>query len=281
MRKNYRISDLKDYINWVYFFHAWSLPQQSEESKHLFDEAQKMLQRLQPYVKVKTVVELMPAWSEGDDIVVQPMRPCECGQSHPCGEPIRLPMLRQQVPGKDGMCHCLSDFIRPHSAMRQDKIGIFATSTSIDVHKTFPDDDYSQMLLQTLADRLAEAGAERLHEEVRKTLWGYAPNEQLTMAELHQEKFQGIRPAVGYPCLPDISINFLLDKLIGFKSIGVTLTTSSMMQPHASVSGLMISLPQAHYFAVGKIDSDQLADYARRHQLPPEEIHKYISTIDI
>lgn len=281
MRKNYRISDLKDYINWVYFFHAWSLPQQSEESKHLFDEAQKMLQRLQPYVKVKTVVELMPAWSEGDDIVVQPMRPCECGQSHPCGEPIRLPMLRQQVPGKDGMCHCLSDFIRPHSAMRQDKIGIFATSTSIDVHKTFPDDDYSQMLLQTLADRLAEAGAERLHEEVRKTLWGYAPNEQLTMAELHQEKFQGIRPAVGYPCLPDISINFLLDKLIGFKSIGVTLTTSAMMQPHASVSGLMISLPQAHYFAVGKIDSNQLADYARRRQLPPEEIHKYISTIDI
>lgn len=281
MRKNYRISDLKDYINWVYFFHAWSLPQQSEESKHLFDEAQKMLQRLQPYVKVKTVVELMPAWSEGDDIVVQPMRPCECGKSHPCGEPIRLPMLRQQVPGKDGMCHCLSDFIRPHSAMRQDKIGIFATSTSIDVHKTFPDDDYSQMLLQTLADRLAEAGAERLHEEVRKTLWGYAPNEQLTMAELHQEKFQGIRPAVGYPCLPDISINFLLDKLIGFKSIGVTLTTSAMMQPHASVSGLMISLPQAHYFAVGKIDSDQLADYARRCQLPPEEIHKYISTIDI
>ena len=281
MRKNYRISDLKDYINWVYFFHAWSLPQQSEESKHLFDEAQKMLQRLQPYVKVKTVVELMPAWSEGDDIVVQPMRPCECGQSHPCGEPIRLPMLRQQVPGKDGMCHCLSDFIRPHSAMRQDKIGIFATSTSIDVHKTFPDDDYSQMLLQTLADRLAEAGAERLHEEVRKTLWGYAPNEQLTMAELHQEKFQGIRPAVGYPCLPDISINFLLDKLIGFKSIGVTLTTSAMMQPHASVSGLMISLPQAHYFAVGKIDSEQLADYARRRQLPPEEIHKYISTIDI
>ena len=281
MRKNYRISDLKDYINWVYFFHAWSLPQQSEESKHLFDEAQKMLQRLQPYVKVKTVVELMPAWSEGDDIVVHPMGPCECGQSHPCGEPIRLPMLRQQVPGKDGMCHCLSDFIRPHSAMRQDKIGIFATSTSIDVHKTFPDDDYSQMLLQTLADRLAEAGAERLHEEVRKTLWGYAPNEQLTMAELHQEKFQGIRPAVGYPCLPDISINFLLDKLIGFKSIGVTLTTSAMMQPHASVSGLMISLPQAHYFAVGKIDSDQLADYARRRQLPPEEIHKYISTIDI
>ena len=113
MRKNYRISDLKDYINWVYFFHAWSLPQQSEEGQRLYEEAQKMLQRLQPYLKVKTVVEILPAWSEGDDIVVQPVRPCECGQSHPYGDPIRLPMLRQQVPGSDGMCCCLSYFVRP------------------------------------------------------------------------------------------------------------------------------------------------------------------------
>ena len=174
------------------------------------------------------------------------------------------------------MCHCLSDFIRPKTSMRQDKIGIFATSTSIDVGKTFPDDNYNQMLLQTLADRLAEAGAERLHEEVRKTIWGYAPDEQLTIAELHQEKFQGIRPAVGYPCLPDISINFILDELIGFKSIGVTLTSSAMMQPHASVSGLMLSLPQARYFAVGKIDRDQLADYAQRRHMTLDEINKYI-----
>ena len=276
MRKNYRISDLKDYINWVYFFHAWSLPQQSEEGQHLYDEAQKMLQRLQPYLKVKTAVEILPAWSEGDDIVVQPVCPCECGQSHPYGNPIHLPMLRQQVPGKDGMCHCLSDLVRPQSAIRQDKIGVFATSTSIDVGKTFPDDNYNQLLLQTLADRLAEAGAERLHEEVRKTIWGYAPNEQLTIAELHQEKFQGIRPAVGYPCLPDISINFLLDRLIGFESIGVTLTSSAMMQPHASVSGLMISLPQAHYFSVGKIGSDQLANYAQRRNMTLEEIKRYL-----
>ncbi len=276
MRKDYRISDLKDYINWAYFFHAWSLPPLSEERQRLHDEAEKMLQRLQPYVKVKTVVELMPAWSEGDDIVVQPMRPCECGQSHPYGEPVRLPMLRQQVPNQEGICLCLSDFIRPHSVSRQDKIGIFATSTSINVEKTFPNDDYNKMLLQTLADRLAEAGAERLHEEVRKTIWGYAPNEQLTIEELHQEKFQGIRPAVGYPCLPDISINFLLDSLIGFKSIGVTLTSSAMMQPHASVSGLMISLPQAHYFSVGKISSDQRANYAQRRHLTLEEINRYL-----
>lgn len=281
MRKDYRISDLKDYINWVYFFHAWSVPQQSEEGRRLSDEAQKMLQRLQPYLKVKVVVEIFPAWSEGDDIVVQPMRPCECGQSHPCGEPVHLPMLRQQVPDANGQCLCLSDFVRPYKNVRQDKIGIFATSTSIDVGKTFPDDNYNQMLLQTLADRLAEAGAERLHEEVRKTLWGYAPDEHLTIEELHREAFQGIRPAVGYPCLPDISINFLLDRLIGFRSIGVTLTSSAMMQPHASVSGLMISLPQAHYFSVGKIGPDQLANYAQRRNLPPEEVRRYLQGLTL
>lgn len=280
MRRNYRISDVKAYINWVYFFHAWSLPQQSEEGTRLYNDAQKMLQHLQPYVQVKAVVELMPAWSEGDDIVVQPMRPCECGQSHPDGEPMHLPMLRQQTPDKDGVCLCLSDFVRPKQALRNDQIGVFATSTSIDVAQTYPDDEYNRMLLQTLADRLAEAGAERLHEEVRKTIWGYAPDERLSMEELHQEKFQGIRPAVGYPCLPDISINYLLDKLIGFKSIGVTLTSSAMMQPHASVSGLMFSLPQAHYFAVGKIDNDQLADYARRRKMTPDELKKYISMVD-
>lgn len=276
MRRNYRINDLTDYINWVYFFHAWSLPAQSDEGQHLQAEAHAMLQRLRPYLKVKTVVELLPAWSEGDDIVVQRTYPCECGQNHPYGEPIRLPMLRQQTPDRDGLCWCLSDFIRPQSALRPDKIGVFATSVSIDVGKTFPDDDYNQMLLQTLADRLAEAGAERLHQEVRKTLWGYAPDEQLTIEELHQERFQGIRPAIGYPCLPDVSLNFLIDQVVQFKSIGVTLTEHGMMQPHASVSGFMFSLPQAHYFAVGPVDEQQLRDYAHRRHMTFEEIKKYV-----
>ena len=115
-----------------------------------------------------------------------------------------------------------------------------------------------------------------MHEEVRKTIWGYAPDESLTISELHQEKFQGIRPAVGYPCLPDISINFLLDELVDFKSIGVALTEHGMMRPHASVSGLMLSLPQARYFSVGKIDEEQLHDYARRRNMPIEELKKYI-----
>lgn len=276
MRRNYRISDLKDYINWVYFFHAWSLPPSSEEGKRLHEEALKMLQHLQPYVVVKTVVEILPAYSEGDDIVVQKTRPCECGQCHPYGPLIHMPMLRQQKPDKKGQCLCLSDFIRPQSTIQHDRIGVFATSTSIDVGNTYPDDNYNQMLLQTLADRMAEAGAERLHEEVRKHIWGYAPHEKLTIDELHEERFQGIRPAVGYPCLPDLSINRLIDEIVDFGSIGVTLTTSAMMQPHASVSGLMFSLPQAHYFSVGAIDEEQLADYARRRNMSVEELKKYV-----
>lgn len=235
-----------------------------------------MLQQMQPYLVVKTIVEILPAYSEGDDIVVQKTYPCECGQRHPYGTPIRIPMLRQQVPGADGHCLCLSDFIRPLSTGKPDQLGVFAASTSIDVNQTFPHDEYNRMLLQTLADRLAEAGAERLHQEVRTTIWGYAPHEKLSIDELHQEKFQGIRPAVGYPCLPDISINHIIDEILGLSSIGVTLTSSAMMQPHASVSGFMFSLPQARYFSIGAIDQCQLSDYARRRKMSPEELNKYI-----
>lgn len=276
MRINYRTGDLEEYINWIYFFHAWSTPGDSIEAERLKTDALKLLRRLQPYLTVKAAVEVLPAYSEGDDIVVQKTFHCECGQDHTIGEPIRLPMLRQQTPGRDGLCLCLSDFIRPKSMLKQDKIGIFATSAHIDERQQLPDDDYNKMLIQTVLDRLAEAGAEKLHQETRATYWGYAPNEHLTISQLHQEKFQGIRPAIGYPCLPDISINRIIDRIIDFASIGVTLTSSAMMQPHASVSGFMISLPQARYFSIGKIDETQAADYARRRNMTVNEIKKYI-----
>ena len=276
MRINYRTGDLEEYINWIYFFHAWSTPGDSIEAERLKTDALKLLRRLQPYLTVKAAVEVLPAYSEGDDIVVQKTFHCECGQDHTIGEPIRLPMLRQQIPGHDGLCLCLSDFIRPKSMLKQDKIGIFATSVHIDERQQLPDDDYNKMLIQTVLDRLAEAGAEKLHQETRTTYWGYAPNEHLTISQLHQEKFQGIRPAIGYPCLPDISINRIIDRIIDFASIGVTLTSSAMMQPHASVSGFMISLPQARYFSIGKIDDTQAADYARRRDMTVNEIKKYI-----
>lgn len=276
MRINYRTGDLEEYINWIYFFHAWSTPGDSIEAERLKTDALKLLRRLQPYLTVKAAVEVLPAYSEGDDIVVQKTFHCECGQDHTIGEPIRIPMLRQQIPGHDGLCLCLSDFIRPKSMLKQDKIGIFATSVHIDERQLLPDDDYNKMLIQTVLDRLAEAGAEKLHQETRTTYWGYAPNEHLTISQLHQEKFQGIRPAIGYPCLPDISINRIIDRIIDFASIGVTLTSSAMMQPHASVSGFMISLPQARYFSIGKIDDTQAADYARRRDMTVNEIKKYI-----
>ncbi len=276
MRLNYRTGDLEDYINWVYFFHAWSLPGKSDEGMRLKEDAVRMLRRLQPYLTVKASVEILPAYSDGDDIVVQKTYHCECGQDHPIGDPIRIPMLRQQTPGSDGTCLCLSDFIRPKSPLRTDRIGVFATSASVDKRQQLPDDDYSRMLIQTLLDRMAEAGAEKLHQETRTTYWGYAPDERLSISELHQEKFQGIRPAVGYPCLPDISINRIIDHIIDFASIGVTLTSSAMMLPHASVSGFMISLPQARYFSIGKVDETQVADYAKRRGMTVEEIKKYI-----
>jgi cobalamin-dependent methionine synthase I len=142
----------------------------------------------------------------------------------------------------------------------------------------FDHDTYQKMQVQLLADRLAEAAAEKLHEEVRRTIWGYAPNEHLTMEELHAERFQGIRPAVGYPSLPDASLNFLLDELLQFKQIGIRLTENGAMKPHASVSGLMIAHPAARYFSIGKIGDDQLHDYARRRGLPVSLLRKFLSS---
>jgi cobalamin-dependent methionine synthase I len=133
------------------------------------------------------------------------------------------------------------------------------------------------MMAQLLADRLAEAAAERMHEQVRKEYWGYAKDEQLTIPEMLIEKFQGIRPAVGYPSLPDTSLNFVLDELIDMKQIGIRLTESGAMKPHASVSGLMMAHPQARYFKIGKIGEDQLQDYARRRGLPIEVCRKFLA----
>ena len=131
--------------------------------------------------------------------------------------------------------------------------------------------------MQLLADRLAEATAERMHEEVRKHYWGYAKDENLSIPEMQVEKFQGIRPAVGYPSLPDTSLNFVIDQLLDMKQIGIRLTESGAMRPHASVSGFMFAHPQAHYFSLGKIGEDQLQDYARRRGLPVETLRKFLA----
>ena len=209
------------------------------------------------------LIRLLDANADGDDILLA------------CGE--RIPFLRQQHHRASEPCLCLSDFVRPLSTGQPDKIGIFVCSSDTEMEASFPSDPYRHMLAQTLADRLAEAAIEKAHQYVRTTLWGYAPDERLTPQELFAGKYQGIRPAVGYPSLPDQSLNFILDKLLGFQQIGVSLTESGAMRPHASVSGLMLSHPSARYFSVGTIGKDQFLDYATRRGMDTKELARYLT----
>ena len=262
MLLDYSISDVAPYINWDYFFYAWGMHTQPQaERNKLQAEAESVLAGLQDKYRTHALFQLFDANSQGDDIVLAHRN---------------IPLLRQQQPGSQ--CLCLADFVRPKSSGVVDRIGVFATSVDMGLETDFAHDAYQKMMVQLLADRLAEATAERMHEEVRKHYWGYAPDEQLTMQELHVEKFQGIRPAVGYPSLPDTSLNFVIDELIGMRQIGIRLTESGAMKPHASVSGLMIAHPQARYFMLGKIGEDQLADYAHRRGLPVEMMRKFLGS---
>ena len=291
MIRHYRIHEVSGYINWIYFFHAWGFqPRYAEianihgcdachamwlahfpenerakaaEAMQLYKEANRLLARLDKHVQTHALFCLHESNSTGNDLWLDGKR---------------FPLLRQQTARKEGEPYlCLSDFVHPQSSGITDKVGSFAVCTDMEMENLFPEDGYLHMLAQTLADRLAEATAEKLHESVRKEIWGYAPDENLTIHQLHNEEFQGIRPAVGYPSLPDQSVNFLLDELLDMKRIGIRLTENGMMQPHASVSGLMLAHPSSHYFSIGKIDGKQLDDYARRRGLSPEEMRKYLA----
>lgn len=289
---DYKIHEVSEYINWIYFFHAWgfqpkfsaiadihgcdscramwlaSFPEEdrpkASEAMQLFKEASRMLNELDADFRTHGVVRLMESNSDKDDLLLDGKR---------------FPLLRQQAAKlKEGDPFlCLSDFVRPLSSGIADKVGAFATTVDAEMEHLYVGDDYKRMLVQTLSDRLAEATAEKLHEDVRKRIWGYAPEENLSVKDLHNEKYQGIRPAVGYPSLPDQSVNFLLDELLDMKQIGITLTENGMMKPHASVSGLMFAHPAAHYFSIGKIAGDQLADYAVRRGMSIEETKKFLA----
>ena len=272
----YDISELIPYINWPYFFFAWQVKEQSEKDR-LRQEAEALLQQLEGEYHAYGLFELFDAHSDGDDIVV-----CKGDRSQESGVS-RIPCLRQQQGNPPYLC--LSDFLPPHIISTDSclltpdssKLGVFATSVSLGLETDFDSDPYQKMMAQLLADRLAEAAAERMHEQVRKEYWGYAKDEKLSIPDMLVEKFQGIRPAVGYPSLPDTSLNFVLDDLIDMKQIGIRLTESGAMKPHASVSGLMLVHPEARYFSIGKIGEDQLRDYARRRGLPLELCRKFLA----
>ncbi|WP_302613910.1 vitamin B12 dependent-methionine synthase activation domain-containing protein, partial [uncultured Bacteroides sp.] len=281
---SYKIHTVSPYINWIYFFHAWgfqprfaaiahihgcdacramwltSFPEEergkASEAMQLFKEANRMLDSLDRDYEVKTLFKLCKANADGDNLLME---------ERTSGVTLTLPLLRQQTPKKEGGPFlCLSDFVRPASSGVADIVGVFAASIDADMEGLYKQDPYKHLLVQTLSDRLAEAATEKMHEYVRKEAWGYAKDEHLSIADLLVEKYQGIRPAVGYPSLPDQSVNFLLDELLDMQQIGISLTENGAMYPHASVCGLMFAHPAAEYFAVGKIGNDQLEDYARR-----------------
>ena len=265
----YEISEVTPYINWLYFYHAWGLSGKPKgEKEKMQNEALGMLESWQGKYHTHGIFRLLEANSEGDDIVLFD------------GSFItRIPMLRQQKASSEGEPNlCLADFIRPLSQQKRDQLGLFCTTVDAEIVELYHQDDYLSMLAQTLCDRLAEASAERLHEQVRKEFWGYAPDEHLTMEQSHREEYQGIRPAVGYPSMPDTSVNFILNELLGMKDVNIRLTESGMMTPHSSVSGLMFAHPKARYFELGKIGEDQLRDYAKRRGIPLELMRRFLQS---
>ena len=298
------------FINWLYFYHAWGLSGKPKADKEkIKQEALQMLASWEEKYHTHAIFKLFEVGSEGDDLIFfLPSTSEENGISGTSGENgisgtsggngtpgtsgiesngiegkkeknLRFPMLRQQHPSAPGEPNlCLADFIRPLSQGIRDQIGVFCTSVDGTIIDVYRHDDYLNMMAQTLSDRLAEATAEKLHEEVRKEYWGYAPDENLTIEQQHREEYQGIRPAIGYPSLPDTSANFIIDKLLDMKQAGIRLTETGMMTPHASVSGLMFSHPKARYFELGKIGDDQLRDYARRRGVPVELMRRFLQS---
>lgn len=270
MNKTYSISELTPFINWLYFYHAWGLSGKPREDKEkMKQEALQMLVSWEEKYHTHAIFRLFEVCSEGDDLIFFLSE-----------KKLRFPMLRQQHPSAPGEPNlCLADFIRPLSQGIRDQVGVFCTSVDGTIIDEYCHDDYLNMMAQTLSDRLAEATAEKLHEEVRRdrAYWGYAPDENLTIEQQHREEYQGIRPAIGYPSLPDTSANFLIDQLIDMKQAGIRLTETGMMTPHASVSGFMFAHPKSRYFELGKIGDDQLRDYARRRGVPVELMRRFLA----
>ncbi|MDR2810931.1 MAG: methionine synthase [Tannerellaceae bacterium] len=275
------VETIRPYINWKFFFLAWKLSgryandieerAKAEEALKLYEDATRLLDQLAATNLhcCKALYGFFPANSEGDNILLP--------QNN-----LSFPTLRGQTRKEDDVYKSLADYLLPLSEGRTDYIGAFAVTAGAGIEQmqqTFEAeaDAYSSMLLQSLTDRLAEASAEYLHEKVRREFWGYAPGEALSIPELFQVKYQGIRPAIGYPSLPDQLLNFNVDALLDFSQIGIRLTENGAMYPTASVSGLYIAHPNASYFMIGSIDEEQLFDYARRRNLSEADARRLLS----
>jgi 5-methyltetrahydrofolate--homocysteine methyltransferase len=280
----YPLHELVERIDWTPFFRAWELAGNypailedkvvGESAKKLYADARKMLEHIvrEKWLTAKGVVGFWPCRREGDDVVL-------FADDTRTKEVSRLYFLRQQVEKRAPRANmCLADFISPEA----DWIGGFAVTAGHGIEEHLArfkadHDDYSDILLKALADRLAEAFAERLHERVRKTMWGYAPEEALTNEELTREKYRGIRPAPGYPACPDHSQKPELFRLLNAgQNAGISLTESFAMMPTSAVSGYYFAHPDAAYFGVARIGRDQLEDYAKRRGCSIEQAEKWL-----
>ncbi|MCA9605027.1 MAG: methionine synthase, partial [Myxococcales bacterium] len=273
------IAELEPYIDWTFFFTAWELkgryPQILDDAtygppaRELLEHAMPLLERMKadPAIRARGVYGFWPARRDGNDILLEG----EAGE-------LRVPMLRQQRARDEGDHLCLADYV----ATQGDHVGAFAVTAGLGVGALVASlekahDDYSAILVKALADRLAEAFAELLHERVRRA-W-YAPDEDLSNEERIREQYRGIRPALGYPACPDHTDKRPLFERLGAFDIGMGLTETLAMTPAASVSGLYLAHPEARYFSVGKIGRDQVEDYARRRGVAVEVVEKALSTV--
>jgi 5-methyltetrahydrofolate--homocysteine methyltransferase len=288
--RNFDLNDIAQRIDWTPFFLTWELkgkypailkhPDFGKEAARVFNDAQTMLDEIikRKLLKANAVIGFYPANSIGDDIDVY--------KDEKRGKILTtFHTLRQQQQKHDNKPYlALSDFIAPKNSGVKDYIGGFAVTAGIGIEKLTRQyekdhDDYKSIMIKALADRLAEAFAERLHELVRIKYWGYAADEKLSNEELIQCKYRGIRPAPGYPAQPDHTEKPILFKLLEVeKNTGIKLTESQAMYPAASVSGLYFAHPDSKYFALGKITRDQVEDYARRKGLSVEEIEKWLGS---
>ena len=287
--EDYPLEEIRPYISWVFFFVVWQLkgkfpgiledPVQGEEARKLYRDANEMLDRIirEKWLTASAVIGLHPANSIGDDIDVY--------SDESRNEVIaRFINLRNQTSKENTPNYCLSDFIAPLESGRIDYIGSFAVTAGTGIEKKIREfeeagDDYSSIMLKALADRLAEAFTELIHEKVRKEYWGYIPDEDMDIDRLILEEYQGIRPAHGYPACPDHSEKTTLFRLLDAeKNANITLTENFSMYPAASVSGLMFANPESRYFFVGKISRDQVEDYAARKGMEIPEIEKLLAS---
>jgi 5-methyltetrahydrofolate--homocysteine methyltransferase len=286
------LAEVAGYIDWTPFFQTWELqgrfpeilddPKFGEAARGLYEDATRLLRQIveERWLEARAVVGFWPAEAEGDDIVLFTDE----------GRRERLAVLhtlRQQMDrsGNKRPNLALADFVAPAQSGIADYVGAFAVTAGIgeeEVAARFQrrNDDYSGILAKALADRLAEAMAEYMHARVRRVLWGYAPDEALSSADLIAERYQGIRPAPGYPAQPDHTEKGTLFRLLGAEeAIGLRLTESYAMWPGSAVSGLYFAHPESRYFGVGKIDRDQVIDYARRKFLRVEEVERWLMPV--